>query len=519
MAIAMIRTAVTGAAEQMALVLRRGAFSSAIHHAGEYAVALLDREHGVVSACLGAPTELGALRGPTRQTEAQLGAAVWQPGDVWLLCDEVLPGAYASVNCFTPVFTEGELIGFAVARANWPDPASPGLAQLGPVLIVHKGQQRAGVLDALLRDLPARHRLHGDLGAALAALRVGAARYTEVAERWGIGTLAEVRDLLAVQTRRRERDRLASLPDGVYRAEGSLDGLGGQRDLTIGIVLRITGADLTIDLTDCPDQTGHGLNCAAGQVIATCQATVNEVLHGGAPIGGGSFRALRVQLRTGSMLDATGTTYTWHEMARQLVSDLICRALAPVAPHLVRAGGGRHSLVISGEGVDPRTGGRWYGAQRIAAGTGARRDADGRDAVQEQGLYLPVEILEHAYPVRLRRFAIRAGSGGAGARRGGHGVLREYEFTGDAVISVHIERTVEPAWGLCGGEPGLPAEVILNPGTAAEYRPASGESFPVRAGDVLLCLGAGGGGFGMAPVDSPGAQPRGDHPPSRPGPG
>jgi N-methylhydantoinase B len=110
---------------------------------------------------------------------------------------------------------------------------------------------------------------------------------------------------------------------------------------------------------------------------------------------------------------------------------------------------------------------------------------------------MPIEVLETLFPVRVHRYELRPGSGGAGRWRGGDGVVREYEFLGPTSLSLWFERSVTPAWGLAGGHAGVPPRVTLNPGTAGERRVLKVNALPVRAGDVLRCESGGGGGYGL----------------------
>jgi N-methylhydantoinase B len=106
-------------------------------------------------------------------------------------------------------------------------------------------------------------------------------------------------------------------------------------------------------------------------------------------------------------------------------------------------------------------------------------------------LNTPIEALEMSFPLRVRRYQRRAGSGGAGKHRGGDGILREFEFLGDATVTVLSERRRIAPWGIAGGAPGAPGANRLN-----------GEDLPgkfsvrVRPGDVVTVETPGGGGWG-----------------------
>ncbi len=110
----------------------------------------------------------------------------------------------------------------------------------------------------------------------------------------------------------------------------------------------------------------------------------------------------------------------------------------------------------------------------------------------------PIEALERAYPLRVRRLRLRRGSGGGGAAPGGEGIERDLELLVDATVTLITERRSSRPWGLDGGGPGAVGENWLLPGgdEARAERLADKCTLRVRAGDVVRILTPGGGGFG-----------------------
>ncbi len=110
----------------------------------------------------------------------------------------------------------------------------------------------------------------------------------------------------------------------------------------------------------------------------------------------------------------------------------------------------------------------------------------------------PIEAIERALPMRVRRYTLRRGSGGAGEFAGGDGIERELEMLQDTTVSLVTERRVSRPWGLAGGGDGAPGENWLLPQgdeARAERLPDKG-TVHVRAGDVVRVLTPGGGGYG-----------------------
>jgi N-methylhydantoinase B len=152
-------------------------------------------------------------------------------------------------------------------------------------------------------------------------------------------------------------------------------------------------------------------------------------------------------------------------------------------------------------GVDAR-GGRdadfaYY--ETLAGGAGAGAEFDGASAVHTHmtnTLNTPVEALEHAYPFRVQRYAVRRGSGGAGRHRGGDGVIRVYAFDAPATVTLMTERRAHQPWGLEGGQGGARGDNRLVRDGEERALPAKG-SVDVAAGDRIVIETPGGGGFGQ----------------------
>src|SRR5438552_12403488 len=115
-------------------------------------------------------------------------------------------------------------------------------------------------------------------------------------------------------------------------------------------------------------------------------------------------------------------------------------------------------------GIDLRTGKPFAYYETIAGGMGARPHADGISAVHTHmtnSLNTPIEALEYAYPLRVRRYAIRRASGGAGNHRGGDGAVREIELLTDARVSMLADRRKFAPYGLAGGQSGKRGQAEL----------------------------------------------------------
>jgi N-methylhydantoinase B/oxoprolinase/acetone carboxylase alpha subunit len=179
----------------------------------------------------------------------------------------------------------------------------------------------------------------------------------------------------------------------------------------------------------------------------------------------------------------------------QRVADVCLGALAQAVPERIGAAGQgtMNKVLIGGDG--------WVYYETIGGGQGARPWAGGMSGVHTAMTNTrdtPVEALERALPVRVRRYSLRRGSGGAGAHRGGDGIEREIEVLEPVTLSLVTERRVSSPWGIAGGEPGARGENWLLPGgaEAAAYPLPDKCTVSLQAGDVVRILTPGGGGWG-----------------------
>lgn len=140
--------------------------------------------------------------------------------------------------------------------------------------------------------------------------------------------------------------------------------------------------------------------------------------------------------------------------------------------------------------------------ETIAGGSGAGPTWQGEDGVHCHMTNTRItdpEILERRYPVILRKFALRPGSGGRGRYRGGNGVVREVEFLIDMHVGILSERRTFRPYGMAGGEPAAPGQNLWLRREDGRVVNVSGKaSFYAKAGDRMRVCTPGGGGYGTA---------------------
>jgi N-methylhydantoinase B/oxoprolinase/acetone carboxylase alpha subunit len=183
----------------------------------------------------------------------------------------------------------------------------------------------------------------------------------------------------------------------------------------------------------------------------------------------------------------------------QRITDVVLGALGIALPDVVPAAsqGTMNNVTIGG--ADPRTGRRFAYYETMGGGMGGRRELPGISGVHthmSNTRNTPVEAIEHYLPVRIRQYAIRSGSGGDGASRGGDGLVREYEMLTDVTATILSERRIGQPYGARGGKPGQPGRNTLIRADGSEETLPGKIELQLHRGDRLRIETPGGGGFG-----------------------
>src|SRR5246127_20413 len=226
------------------------------------------------------------------------------------------------------------------------------------------------------------------------------------------------------------------------------------------------------------------------------------LLPGDAPATAGILRPATVTTQVGSIVDARppAPVAGGNVETSQRIVDVLLRALTQAVPSRVPAAstGTMSNLTIGG--VDPRNSEPFTYYETTAGGMGARPTLDGVSGVQTHmtnSLNTPVEALEYAYPLRVRRYGYRYGSGGTGRYRGGGGIGGEIELLGGARMTLLADRRKYRPYGLYGGSEGAAGRAtLIDAGRDVETELPGKCSRRASAGGVLRIETPGGGGWG-----------------------
>jgi len=488
--------ALRAACDEMGAVLVRSAHSANIKERRDASTGLFDAAGQMVMQAEHIPVHLGAM--PV--AVAAVLEEEQRPGDAWILNDPYRGGTHLpDITLVTPVFASGgDLAGFAASRAHHADvggrlpgsmPADSHTLDEEGVVIPPTRLVSEGVLDErLLAELTGRMRnpeqRRADLRAQLAAGRAGAARLVELVERHGLATvLVAMRETLDY-AERRTRARLAEIDDGVRDARDVLEAPGG--DLELRLRAEVRGDELLLDFSGSADQHDGNLNCPLAVTLSACYFALRVLTDPDVPPCAGAYRPVHVTVPEGSLLNARppAAVVAGNVETSSRVADLVLAAFGRALGQ-----GTMNNLTLGNE--------RFTYYETLGGGQGACPDADGPSAVHvamSNTLNTPIEALELEFPLRAVEYAVRRGSGGAGAFSGGDGVVRELEALDGMSYSLITERRRHAPPGADGGEPGARGRNLLN---GDELPPKASGS--LARGDRLRIETPGGGGHGMRP--------------------
>jgi N-methylhydantoinase B len=512
-------------AEEMGATLGRTAYSPNIKERRDFSCACFLGDGQMIAQAAHIPVHLGAMPASVRAALEAFDA--WAPGDLVVLNDPYLGGTHLpDITMVSPVFVGGiEAPPFFVASRAHHDAdvggMSPGSMPLAseiyqegliipPVKLVEAGQTVQAVLDIILRNVRTPVERRGDLAAQIAAHRVGERRLREIVDRYGLEEALRYAKGLLAYAERLTRAAIRRIPEGVYSFADEMDDDGSPEERLlevdrggpqIRVTVTIAGGEMTADFAGSSPAVAGPLNAVRAITESATWYVARCVAGADIPANSGTFAPVRVLAPRGSILDAEPP----HAVAggnvetSQRIVDVVLGALAQALPDQIPAAslGTMNNLTIGG--LDPERGAPFAYYETLGGGAGAGPDGDGLSGVHvhmTNTLNTPVEALEYAYPFRVRRYALRAGSGGQGGHRGGDGLIREIEFLCPAAVTILSERRRTAPYGLEGGEPGARGRNVLIRDGEEKDLPGKVQ-FQARQGDVLSMRTPGGGGWGQ----------------------
>ncbi len=481
-----IGSALRSIAEEMGVVLIRSAFSANIKERRDCSTALFDELGRMLVQAEHIPVHLGAM-------PDAVAAAIrleLEVGEICVINDPFTGGTHLP----DITLVSRTALGYAVSRAHHADVGGmePSSLPAGSREIFQEGivippvRFTDDVLTLLVANMRNPDERRGDLRAQLAAHRLADRRLAELCGRRGRDRVVAAMDELFSYSERVVRAAIAELPDGRWEAEDVVEAVDG--DVLLRCAVTVAGDEVEIDFAGTAPQYAGNLNCPLSVTRSACYFVVRCLTEPDLPASGGAYAPVRVVAPLGSLVNAVApaAVVAGNTETSSRIVDIVFRAFGRGIPVPAQGQGTMNNVAVGNE--------RFTYYETIGGGQGACPDADGPSGVHvamSNALSTPVEALELQYPLRVERWELQDGSGGAGAHRGGDGVVRELRALEPMRASVLAERRRHAPQGERGGEEGAHGRTLLN---GEELPPKA--TFGLRPGDVLRLETPGGGGFG-----------------------
>lgn len=483
-----IRNGCIAIAEEMNANLIRTGYSPNIKERRDCSCALFDAEGEMISQAENMPVHLGAM--PFSVAAAiERFKGTFNPGDTVLLNDPFRGGAHLpDLTVVSPIFADGEIIAFAANRAHHADVGGSTAGsvaadsteiyqegiRLPPVKLYEGGEINEQLMDTILANVRTPDERRGDIRAQEAANETARERVHELVDKYGRDDLEDAFDEIKDYSERRMRAELADFPDGTYTFKDVLDDDGnGNIDLPIQAEVTVDGESVTVDFEGTAPQTEGPINAVFAVTASATYYAIRCVTDPDIPPNHGCYRPIDIEAPDGTIVNPNppAAVVGGNLETSQRVTDVVLGAFGQEAPGRVTAAGQGTMNNITFGGTDPRDGSPYAFYETQAGGFGGRDGKDGIDGVHvhmSNTMNTPAEVLETAYPLRIRRYEYRPDSGGAGEYRGGLGLRRDIEVRGHtARFSLLADRHQHQPYGLAGGKAGA---------TGAAYRINDDES-------------------------------------------
>ena len=522
------RALYTSVAEEMGVALRRTSFSPNIKERRDYSCAVFDSAGRVIAQGDHMPVHLGSM---PMAVAAALAEVEIGPGDVVALNDPFAGGTHlpdvtliaSVVSSQLSVAKRKQLttdnrqrtLFYVANRAHHADiggatPGSMGLAtdvygegvRIPPVHLVRGGEICVDVMKLILANVRSSKERQADFEAQIGSLKTGSARLLEIVERRGTNEARQYAEHLISSSSRMMRRTIAAIPDGGYTAEDALDDDGiSDKEIPIRVRVTIKGDRARVDFTGSSPQVAGALNAVEAITVSAVSYVFRCLVGTDVPASAGLMEPIEVIAPEGTIVNARhpASVAGGNVETSQRIVDTVFRALAQALPDRIPAAsqGTMNNLTIGG--IDPRTGLEFSYYETVAGGMGARPALDGMSATHTHmtnSLNTPAEALEYSYPLRVREYRIRKGSGGKGKHNGGDGAIREIEVLGGALMSMLSDRRKRAPYGLQGGDDGALGRAFIVRADGNKEQLASKGSWDLQAGDRVRIETPSGGGFG-----------------------
>lgn len=529
--LSVIQAALQQACDEMDLTFSRAAFSPVIAEANDRSDGIYSAADGslIAQGSQGLPVFVGVMQYSTRTVIEMIADGRCLPpeeGDIYIVNDPYLGGTHLmDVRFVMPLYRKGRIFCWLSNTGHWPDIGGsvPGGFSASATAVEQEGLRlppvklfKKGILDReihaiICSNIRVADQRIGDIKAQAAALLVGQDRVNEILDRYGDEIVSEAIAELRRRAADQMRAHIAAIPDGTYRSKAFVDSDGVVNEpLTIALAVEKTTDRLTFDFTGSSKPCAGPMNSVLATTLSSVYLAMRHIFPD-VPISAGAFEPLVVRTPEDTFLDAHYPRPVSGCAAEvsQRIAEAVFAALVQALPEKVTAAPAGSSGNFALGGSDPARGRDYVMYQISGGGYGGNAGHDGlSNGCSTIGISKspPVEIMEQAFPVLYRHYALREGSGGAGKHRGGFGLAYEVELLrGEARASFVMDHGRFGPQGVLGGRDGAVNEVTVFRDGEAHVPPhlSKEQDIPLKAGDRVRVATPGGGGYGDPAERSP----------------
>ncbi|MAV88673.1 MAG: methylhydantoinase [Rhodospirillaceae bacterium] len=516
-----IFNALRSVADETFITLMKSAYSTNIKERRDHSTAIMDK-YGrlIVQADASLPVHLASMGGLMVSLLKKYKGNIF-PGDIFIGNDPHVAGGthLPDINMAMPLFFEGQLIAFMCNIAHHADVGGsvPGSMAGGMTEIFQEGirlpvtrlfeagELQADIMELILLNVRIPEERRGDYYAQIASCRLGTTRLSELIENYGITQLNNSFDEIIHRTKKRMKEAIIEIPDGIYEFSDIMDDDGmGTLEIPICVSIMVKNDYILFDFTGTADQVTGNINVTLNATQASVCYALKALLDPDVPNNQGVLDLPEIIVKKGSLLDAQfPAPVAARANTCQRIIDVILGALAKAKPEaaVAAANGANTTAVFSG--VNPSTGVSYVYLETLGGGFGGRATKDGKDGVQvhiTNTSNLPVEAIEMEYPLMVHSYKLIEDSGGAGRNRGGLGLERIIEpIKHDCTFNGAGERFENQPWGIFGGEDGKSGEFIkVDKSGKASRLNNKPIAIEVKENESIVIRTPGAGGYGPA---------------------
>jgi N-methylhydantoinase B len=514
LAFELIKNALAGIADSMAVTVVRTARSFVVKQSMDFSTALCDASGELVAQGMCVPLHLGAMS-PALQGVLRRYHGRFEPGDICIVNDPYSGGSHLpDIFLFKPIFVDGAVVAFACVIAHQTDiggRVSGGNAcdnteiyqeglRIPPLKLFERGVPNEAIFALLETNVRVPDKVLGDVRAQIAALHMGERDFLQLMHTYGLEDLQGYMADLLDYTERFTRAEIEGLPDGAYTFTEFIDDDGiDPEPIRIQLCLTIHGDTITADFTGTSPQCKGSIQPNLPATKAMVYAAIRCVLDPAIPNCGGYFRPIQVVAPEGTFVNPVHpAAVAARALGARRVAQAVFGALTKALPGKIFAawGGGEFGISVGGYYANRKPFVHLEFHNDTSWGGGPHKDGlDGHPGPMSNLANTPIELLEAEQPIRIDQYGFVPDTGGAGTYRGGLATVRDFRLLEDATLQIRSDRRKFLPYGLYGGKPGTPAAGILNPDTDPKVMPSK-FLMSAKKGDVFRVILAGAGGYG-----------------------